>query len=565
MEESLSYPGKVEMTVTDVKVKTGSLLSQGKIVLLYKDKTDPDVVKKLKSSCMGRVTRLLVKAGQTVQPGESVLRYSGGCQHPTIMKDMCAECGADLRKLDTVSDSGAKVAMIHSIPELKVSDTEAKNIGQEDQDRLLQSRKLVLLVDLDQTVIHTTNDNVPPNLKDVYHFQLYGERSPWYHTRIRPGTLEFLQRISTMYELHICTFGARLYAHTIAAFLDPDKKYFSHRILSRDECFDARSKTANMSALFPCGDSMVCIIDDREDVWNFAPNLVHVKPYHFFKHTGDINAPPGFAKNENDEKRGVNFDKIKEKKGDKKELNFKGKIDKLKAEDNDSSSEDEKDFSVVEAGDSKRERKDSNDMPLVGENSKDNEETEDKIDDNHDKADEDKDSKNVNDDLEMSDSEDSNSRAKTLEKPKDEKKTDSEEKIDVDDPDDYLLYLEDILKTVHKAFYDLYDQSKSDSAVPAPDLKTVIPYVKRKALSGLTIVFSGVIPTHISVERSKPFLLARSLGASVRSCVDSNTTHLVAARVGTAKVRSDDHILLTQIRYHVRQLRINTVAIHERL
>ena len=50
------------------------------------------------------------------------------------------------------------------------------------------------------------------------------------------------------------------------------------------------------SSLFPCGDHMVCIIDDREDVWNYAPNLVHVKPYIFFKNTGDINAPPGSAK-----------------------------------------------------------------------------------------------------------------------------------------------------------------------------------------------------------------------------------------------------------------------------
>lgn len=46
-------------------------------------------------------------------------------------------------------------------------------------------------------------------------------------------------------------------------------------------------------SLFPCGDNMVCIIDDREDVWNFAPNLIHVKPYQFFKGVGDINAPPG--------------------------------------------------------------------------------------------------------------------------------------------------------------------------------------------------------------------------------------------------------------------------------
>ncbi len=44
---------------------------------------------------------------------------------------------------------------------------------------------------------------------------------------------------------------------------------------------------------------MVCIIDDREDVWNFAPNLVTVKPYRFFTGTGDINDP--FANKESDE------------------------------------------------------------------------------------------------------------------------------------------------------------------------------------------------------------------------------------------------------------------------
>lgn len=59
-------------------------------------------------------------------------------------------------------------------------------------------------------------------------------------------------------------------------------------------------------ALFPCGDSMVCIIDDREDVWNMATNLIQVKPYHFFQHTGDINAPPGMSKHELDGK-GVDF------------------------------------------------------------------------------------------------------------------------------------------------------------------------------------------------------------------------------------------------------------------
>ncbi|KAH3778392.1 hypothetical protein DPMN_179849 [Dreissena polymorpha] len=68
----------------------------------------------------------------------------------------------------------------------------------------------------------------------------------WYHTRLRPGTKEFLERISKLYELHICTFGVRLYAHTIATILDPKLKLFSHRILSRDECFSPHAKTANL-------------------------------------------------------------------------------------------------------------------------------------------------------------------------------------------------------------------------------------------------------------------------------------------------------------------------------
>lgn len=223
---------------------------------------------------------------------------------------MCAECGADLRQDDSVSVN-ASVPMVHSIPELKVSEELAQILGKADETRLLKDRKLVLLVDLDQTLIHTTNDNIPPNLKDVVHFQLYGPQSQWYHTRIRPGTEKFLEAVSKFYELHICTFGARNYAHYIAMFLDPDGRFFSHRILSRDECFDANSKTANLRALFPCGDSMVCIIDDREDVWNYAPNLIHVKPYHFFQHTGDINAPPGLTKKENDTiEDGFDFTKL---------------------------------------------------------------------------------------------------------------------------------------------------------------------------------------------------------------------------------------------------------------
>lgn len=54
---------------------------------------------------------------------------------------------------------------------------------------------------------------------------------------------------------------------------------------------------------------MVCIIDDREDVWNFASNLIHVKPYQFFKGVGDINAPPGSSPPEEEEEENTSSGK----------------------------------------------------------------------------------------------------------------------------------------------------------------------------------------------------------------------------------------------------------------
>ena len=44
---------------------------------------------------------------------------------------------------------------------------EAENLGKIDEQRLLKNRRLVLLVDLDQTLIHTTNENIPAKMKDV--------------------------------------------------------------------------------------------------------------------------------------------------------------------------------------------------------------------------------------------------------------------------------------------------------------------------------------------------------------------------------------------------------------
>ena len=60
----------------------------------------------------------------------------------------------------------------------------------------------------------------------------------------------------------------------------------------------------------------------------------------------------------------------------------------------------------------------------------------------------------------------------------------------------------------------MYKQTE-EAGAKAPDLKTIIPYVRRKTLQGTNLVFSGVVPRHVRLEKSKAYLVARSLGANV--------------------------------------------------
>ncbi|KAK6042175.1 FCP1-like phosphatase, phosphatase domain protein [Cooperia oncophora] len=218
-----------------------------------------------------------------------------------LSKIMCATCGRDLREKDGRAGqrkeaATANVSMIHHVPELIVSDDLATELGSADLKNVLNSRKLVLLVDLDQTIIHTTNRpfKVDPKVHgDIHTYKMFGTE---YHTKLRPYTHEFLEHMSALYEMHIITYGQRQYAHKIAEVWILCKILFAQRILSRDELFSAQHKTRNLRALFPCGDQLIAIIDDRADVWQFSEALIQVKPYRFFKEVGDINAPAGAGK-----------------------------------------------------------------------------------------------------------------------------------------------------------------------------------------------------------------------------------------------------------------------------
>ena len=259
----------------------------------------------------GNIKSWKVKEGMPIENDMQFVDIEEACSHSVQFAGLCGICGKDMTETNWASSSTdterAKINMIHDQNFLTVSQGEASKAEEELQRRLLKHRKLSLVVDLDQTIIHACieptvgewqRDPTSPNyesVKEVKSFQLNDDgprglaSGCWYYIKMRPGLKEFLAKISEMYELHVYTMGTRAYAVNIAKIVDPDKKLFGDRIISRDENGSMTAKS--LARLFPVDTKMVVIIDDRADVWpKNRPNLIKVHPYDFFLGIGDINS-----------------------------------------------------------------------------------------------------------------------------------------------------------------------------------------------------------------------------------------------------------------------------------
>ena len=124
--------------------------------------------------------------------------------------------------------------------------------------------------------------------------------------------------------------------------------------------------------------------------------------------------------------------------------------------------------------------------------------------------------------------------------------------------------MEEILERVHGSFFSSLDEIKSKGGLSKedpnltrlctpgtinPDTRAIIHALRQQTLKGASVVFTGVIPTNIPLEKSAPYRAAIRLGAKVtcnivrRKSNDRSgsaasadyTTHVIAARLGTEK------------------------------
>ena len=127
--------------------------------------------------------------------------------------------------------------------------------------------------------------------------------------------------------------------------------------------------------------------------------------------------------------------------------------------------------------------------------------------------------------------------------------------VEVKDPDNFLIYLGDILERLHHRFYKEFDEMSKGTNIeeimniPTPDLKNLIPEMRHSVLKGTRILFTGVIPTNMPPHKNREWNTARAFGAIIHDRLvrglhssDPNkafraTTHVIAGRPGTSKLR----------------------------
>ncbi|KAF2743904.1 hypothetical protein M011DRAFT_471030 [Sporormia fimetaria CBS 119925] len=508
----------------------------------------------------GTVSEWFIKSGTVIErPGVDIVEIEEPCTHEIQFGGLCANCGKDMTVQDYLTDQRnserAPINMTHNNVALLVSEREAGRADEEARTRLLSAKKLSLIVDLDQTVIHTTcertvadwqaDENNPNHeaVKDVRSFQLADDAhsniaSNWYYVKKRPGLDEFLERMSQLYEMHVYTMATRAYAEAVAKIIDPTGKYFGDRILSRDENYTDKLKS--LQRLFPTNTDMVVIIDDRADVWHYSANLVRVPVFNFFPGAGDINA--SFLPKQQE----LITTKAKVKHIDEAVTSAESKVVGEAVEISPTEVEKEPTESA-NGGLTELEQQiismgSQNDPEKLEEQVKEQEEliiaqqTERPLLQQQlqlDKEDEEAEQKEEQE----SSQESENGESQPTPHPKHRHSI-------LHDDDRGLEVVERNLRAVHDAFYDEYRSKKRALAGGRvaelkgspkkrinnviPDVKILMPRMKEEVLAGTILVFSGIIPLGIDVLTSDLALWAMSFGAEVVTEVTRYTTHVIA-------------------------------------
>ncbi|KNC53676.1 FCP-1 protein [Thecamonas trahens ATCC 50062] len=500
----------------------------------------------------GKLLSFDVTAPSSVLSKGSAVATLAVCAHAIQFHGLCAVCGVDMSSLAALSaryhmpddvmvdddDDGADppssmMSVTHDAKDLVVSQGVAKAMAVRQEARLIAARKMVLVLDLDLTLVHATTDDraaaiagtvvldfeamsapecdkgaladLPPidapNV--VLRFQMGGAAN--YFVKLRPGLLKFLRDMNELFELHIFTAGNRPYAERIANILDPDQTLFSSRIVSRDDLDDSFKEDnqifKSLSRLFPFGDSLVLILDDSPAVWAAnAANLLQVAPYRYFVYMAGVNNFANTTVLANESGAGPSAPTAAEAKASR---------DAKAAQAAAASVAVLAPLGIEMATPPKGELERFVFRPLPGIPAQ---------------------------------------QAPSVRKLRHDLRQ--------------LENIQKVLSEAHRRFFIEHARAEAGADDATPDAKIILPNLKLAVLDGVRICFSGVIPAHEKYDEHPMVALAAEFGARIHLDVTNDVTHVVAARPTSKVLKAQSMVgkyivhldwLRSSVKYYCRQ------------
>lgn len=257
---------------------------------------------------------------QTEQPAAAKkARLEQYCPpHPGYMGGICIRCGM-IKEQEREKDGNLPIGSHQSIQQgmdrghgrygsngagddehltldyihhgLEVSKEEAERLRGETKRKAIRAKKLLLVLDLDHTLLHSTRmTDVSEQDAQVLHGMLekqsadapmlfhLGHMNMW--TKFRPGIREFLEKAKALFDLHVFTMGDKMYAKEMEKILDPSGSLFRGRVASSS---DANSDMMKDLDVLLGSDDMMVILDDTLGVWpKHKANVIQMKRYLFF-------------------------------------------------------------------------------------------------------------------------------------------------------------------------------------------------------------------------------------------------------------------------------------------
>eukprot|EP00897_Mesotaenium_endlicherianum_P003263 jgi/Mesen1/2965/ME000176S02002 len=113
-------------------------------------------------------------------------------------------------------------------------------------------------------------------------------------SKLRPGTSSFLDQVSKICEVTVCTLGTLVYAKEVASLHDPQGIYFGGRVYSQRNLMRHNGQAIKHLAPLNVDVSTTLIVDDLQRVWPHSQdNLIACAPYKFFNDsTGNYHEMP---------------------------------------------------------------------------------------------------------------------------------------------------------------------------------------------------------------------------------------------------------------------------------